>query len=105
MEKILFINACVRKDSRTKILADHLLSKMSGEITEVKPADIEFPANLKQYIEQINVLGITFAYTSEGTPKGLCKAKKLYYVTTVGGGLGEGSSSTGELRRITGCWL
>ena len=131
--KILFINACVRKNSRTKRIADYLLSKMSGEITDVKPADIEFPvvdeaflekrdsliasssfddplfeharlfasadeiviaapywdlafpANLKQYIEQINVLGITFAYTSEGTPKGLCKAKKLYYVTTAGG--------------------
>ena len=133
MKKILFINACVRKNSRTKIIADYLLAKMSGEITEVKTADIDFlpvdeaflakrdaliassdfddplfeharlfagadeiviaapywdlsfPASLKQYIEHINVLGITFAYTSEGTPKGLCKAKKLYYVTTAGG--------------------
>ena len=40
---------------------------------------------MKQYIEAINVLGITFEYTPEGFPKGLCKAKKLYYVMTAGG--------------------
>ena len=33
--KILFINACVRKDSRTLRLANHLLSKLSGEVTEL----------------------------------------------------------------------
>ena len=40
---------------------------------------------MKQYIEAINVLGITFEYTPEGFPKGLCKANKLYYVMTAGG--------------------
>ena len=48
--------------------------------------DLSFPAALKQYFEQINVLGITFVYTPEGVPQGLCKAQKLYYVTTAGGG-------------------
>ena len=38
-----------------------------------------------EYFEQINVLGITFVYTPEGYPKGLCRAKALYYVTTAGG--------------------
>ena len=33
--KILFINACVRENSRTKELSMHLLSQLSGEITEV----------------------------------------------------------------------
>ena len=47
--------------------------------------DLSFPAILKQYFEQINVAGITFRYTEEGYPVGLCKAKKLYYVTTAGG--------------------
>ncbi len=131
---ILLINACVRKESRTKRLADSLLKKLTGEVEELKleelvfPAadesflqkrdrliaenkledplfaqarqfaeaeeiviaapywDLSFPAALKQYIEQINVLGITFMYTPEGFPKGLCKAKRLYYVTTAGGG-------------------
>ena len=47
--------------------------------------DLSFPSALKQYFEQINVLGITFVYTPEGIPKGLCRAKKLYYVMTAGG--------------------
>ncbi|WP_035773121.1 NAD(P)H-dependent oxidoreductase [Butyrivibrio sp. VCD2006] len=132
---ILFINACVRSDSRTKRLADALLSKLDGEVTELKLEDVDFkvtdeeflkrrdslladkkfdddsfalarqfaeadtiviaapywdlsfPASLKHYIEHINAMGITFEYTPEGFPKPLCKANKLYYVMTAGGGL------------------
>ena len=128
----LFINTCVREESRTKILSDALLSKL-GDYEELKLEnidfpktdeaflkkrdsliasqsfdnpmftlarqfakadiiviaapywDLSFPAVLKQYIEHINVLGITFEYTPEGFPKGLCKANKLYYVMTAGG--------------------
>ena len=47
--------------------------------------DLSFPASLKQFFEQINVPGITFKYDEQGVPQGLCKAKKLYYVTTAGG--------------------
>ncbi len=130
---ILFINACVREGSRTKRLADALLSKLDGEVrecclkdvvfpiadeaflqkrdellskesfddpmfdlaNEFKDADtiviaapywdLSFPAALKQYFEQINAVGITFRYTPEGVPEGLCKAKRIYYVTTAGG--------------------
>lgn len=130
---ILFINACVREESRTKRLADYLLSKLDGEVKEIRLADmcfptvdaeflrrrdafiekddysdemfapakcfasadmiviaapfwdLSFPAVLKQYFEQINVPGITFVYLENGIPQGLCKAKKLYYVTTAGG--------------------
>ena len=129
----LFINACVRQQSRTKRLADALLERLGGPVEEVKleecafPAadeaflrardrriaagafddpmfalarqfaragqiviaapywDLSFPAALKQYFEQINVLGITFRYTPEGMPLGLCRAKRLYYVMTAGG--------------------
>ena len=31
------------------------------------------------------MVGITFRYTEEGIPVGLCKADRLYYVTTAGG--------------------
>ncbi len=130
---ILFINACVRRKSRTLILARQLLNTLDGEIKEVQlekvefPVvdeefinrrdalinagkyddpmfslgrdfaaadtivvaapyyDLSFPAMLKQFFEQINVLGLTFIYTEEGNPKGLCKAKELYYITTAGG--------------------
>lgn len=47
--------------------------------------DLSFPASLKQYFEQINALGVTFTYTEDGAPRGLCRAKRLYYVTTAGG--------------------
>ena len=46
--------------------------------------DLSFPAKLKIYLEQITVSGITFKYLN-GHPSGLCKAKKLTYITTSGG--------------------
>lgn len=46
--------------------------------------DLSFPAMLKVYLEQITVAGITFKYV-EGRPFGLCKAKRLTYITTSGG--------------------
>jgi Acyl carrier protein phosphodiesterase len=130
---LLFINACVRKESRTKELADTLLAKQNepyeelvlkslrfplvdeaflnrrddliarrdfsdpvfdlarqfAEADEIVIAapfwDLSFPAALKQYFEQINVRGITFFYTPEGIPTGLCRARRLTYITTVGG--------------------
>ena len=130
---LLFINACVRADSRTRRLADCLLSALGEPATELRLTDISFPsvdeaflqerdrllaaqsydhpmfalarqfaaadaiviaapfwdlsfpAALKAYLEQINVVGVTFRYTPEGVPEGLCRARKLYHVTTVGG--------------------
>ena len=46
--------------------------------------DLSFPAKLKIYLEQITVSGITFQYRN-GRPTGLCRAKRLTYVTTSGG--------------------
>lgn len=130
---ILFINACVRTESRTRKLAEKLLLKLNRPYEEVRLQeiafslvdedflnmrdrliaergfenplfdlarqfseseiiviaapywDLSFPAALKQYFEQINVVGITFKYTEDGIPVGLCKARRLYYVTTAGG--------------------
>ena len=130
---ILFINACVRGESRTRRLAEKLLEKLSRPVEEVRLEDISFPvanedfldmrdrlisegkldspvfdlarqfseaetiviaapywdlsfpAALKQYFEQVNVVGITFRYTEEGVPVGLCKADRIFYVSTAGG--------------------
>ena len=130
---LLFVNACARGDSRTKKLADYLLSNTKQKIEEVSLSDtkfpivdesflnkrnslilqgefdnpmfslarqfaradiiviaapfwdLSFPAALKQYFEQINVVGVTFRYSEDGVPTGLCKASKLYYITTAGG--------------------
>ena len=134
MEKpILYVNACVRQESRTRRLAEELLMRLSEPYEEIRLEDIvfpvvdesylierdrliakgdfhdplfdlarqfseaqtiviaapywdlSFPAALKQYLELVNVVGITFEYSEQGMPIGLCKAKRLFYVTTAGG--------------------
>lgn len=47
--------------------------------------DLSFPALVKLYCEQICIVGVTFRYTPEGVPEGLCRAARLHYVTTAGG--------------------
>ena len=126
---ILYVNACVRKESRTKRPAEKLISKLgepyeelclekiafpivneeylnnrdqlisSGDFqsptfdlarqfSEAKTIvitapfwDLSFPSMLKQYLEQINIVGITFKYSEEGVPVALCKANRLFYGT------------------------
>ncbi len=46
--------------------------------------DLSFPAVLKQYLEHINVVGLTFGYEN-GMPKSLCSVRRVYYVQTAGG--------------------
>ena len=130
---ILFVNGCVRENSRTLDLARAVLAKETGPIREVKlyeegpegltpetlalrdellkkgelghPMfrwacdfamadsivvaapywDLMFPAKVRAYFEEVTVSGITFRYGENGIPQGLCKAKKLIYVTTAGG--------------------
>ena len=129
---ILYVNACVRAESRTNRLAKALLNKL-GAFEEVRLTDLEiqplneeslnyreaqigkqnyddgifhlpkqfaeadvivvsapywdgqFPAILKTYLENIYAIGIVTKYNEDGLPQGLCKAKKLYYITTAGG--------------------
>ena len=61
--------------------------------------DLSFPSALKQYFEQINVLGITFAYRND-MPYGLCKAQKLYYITTAGGPVYSDDFGFGYVRAL-----
>ncbi len=129
----LFINGCVRPQSRTRQLAEAVLAKLDGPVEEVclatdGPApmdyatltlrdkllsegdldhpllrfarqfaaadtivvaapywDLLFPAAVRAYFEAVTVSGITFRYDDRGVPCGLCRAKKLIYVTTAGG--------------------
>ena len=130
---ILFVNGCVRENSRTLELAKAVLSKFSGDIEEVTlypdgpdgldvqklhlrdtllakqdyghPMfrwarqfaaadtivlaapywDLAFPTKVRAYLEEITVSGVTFQYGHGGIPQGLCRAKRLIYVTTAGG--------------------
>lgn len=47
--------------------------------------DLSFPAVVKNYFEKITVNGLTFRYGANGIPQGLCKGKRLFYLTTSGG--------------------
>lgn len=133
MKRILFINACIRPESRTLRLAKHLLGKLTGEIQEVnleaegvQPLnteslkyrqnllaagdfndpmlryacqfrdadviviaapyyDLSFASSLKVYLEAVACVGLTFYYDDQEQPQTLCRAKKLYYVSTGGG--------------------
>jgi FMN-dependent NADH-azoreductase len=62
--------------------------------------DLSFPAALKQYFEQINIIGLTFAYDESGTPYGMCRAKKLYYVSTSGGKMVSEEYGLGYVRAL-----
>ena len=133
MSKIIFINACIRPESRTHILAKYLLSRLSGQVEEVNleaeaiPAlnadrlkyrqellaaekfddpmlryarqfkeadiiviaapyyDLSFPSALKNYLEAICCVGLTFYYDENEVAQTHTRAKKLYYVSTGGG--------------------
>ena len=41
MLEVLFINACVRKESRTLDLAQHLVKKINGNIQKVDLYDVK----------------------------------------------------------------
>lgn len=64
--------------------------------------DLSFPAALKQYFEQINVIGVTFDYDDKGRAFGLCKAKRLVYVTTAGGPIVSDEYGCGYVRALAG---
>ena len=51
--------------------------------------DMSFPASLKLYIEQICVNKLTFCYSEKGIPCGLTNIKKVVYLTTSGGYIGN----------------
>ena len=130
---VLYVNSCVRSNSRTDRLARAVLSHLKEDVVELrigseemKPLDEEavdyrnqcieegrmtdpvffyakqfaaadiivisapfwdfsFPAILKTYIENISVPGVTFHYDDQGIPRGMCKAKRIIYVSTSGG--------------------
>ena len=62
--------------------------------------DLSFPAVLKQYIEAINVCGLTFKYSNTGMPVSLSKAKRLIYITTAGGQIVSDEFGYGYIKSI-----
>ena len=62
----------------------HQFSQADRVVVAAPFWDLGFPALLKLYIENISVEGITFGVDEHGT-HGLCKAKRLLFLTTRGG--------------------
>ena len=51
-KEILYINACVREQSRTKRLADCLLAKLDGNVEEVRLTDVSFPVADEAFLKK-----------------------------------------------------
>ena len=62
--------------------------------------DFSFPATLKVYLERLCAQGVTFLFSPEGVPTGLTRAKKAYYVTTVGGSIGEHDYGLDQIKAL-----
>ena len=63
--------------------------------------DLSFPAELKVYLENIMVNGLTFCYTPTGA-QGLSKADQLVYLTTAGGFINQPDWGFGYLQSLAG---
>lgn len=62
--------------------------------------DFSFPAMLKLYVEHIFARKITFVYTPEGEPVGLCRAERMFYLTTAGSPIGENNWGGGYMKAV-----
>lgn len=64
--------------------------------------DLAFPSVLRVYLEHVTVTGVTFQYTPEGIPEGLCHAKRIIYVTTAGGPVGNQNLGYDYVKALAG---
>ena len=49
---ILYINACVRAESRTKRLADEVIKQLEGDVQEIKLSEINFPNADEEFLKK-----------------------------------------------------
>ena len=49
---VLFINACVRSDSRTKRIADQILQRLGGKYDEVRLCEMDFPVADEDFLSK-----------------------------------------------------
>lgn len=61
--------------------------------------DLGFPSVVRIWLEAVTAAGVTFRYDM-GRPVGLCRAKKLIYVTTAGGPVGENNLGYDYVRAL-----
>ncbi len=152
MEHLVYIDCCMKQDSRTRRIADPIIDELSKkyEIEHIRleestyPAvdsrilkdrasghvpdeyadtarkiaaadriviaapfwDMSFPGILKLFIENMSLFGITFD-SNDKECYGLCKCKKLLYITTRGMNIRTGDpleQATPYLKAISFLW-
>ena len=64
--------------------------------------DLSFPASVKTWIEHVNCVGLTFAYDANARPYGLCRARRLFYVTTAGGAILPSNAGYAQVKELCG---
>ena len=67
--------------------------------------EYQFPALVRCYLEHISVGGVTFTYGEDGRPRGLCRAKRLLYLTTAGGPILDRNCGFDYVRTLCGQML
>jgi len=85
-------NLCLRENLVASKNYDHpmlLWAREFAQADEIVVAapywDLMFPAVVRSFFEAVTVNGLTFTYSEAGIPQGLCRARRLFYVTTAGG--------------------
>lgn len=86
-EFITFRNdCCSRKDFSSAIFEPAKDFARADEFVIAVPFyDLSFASVLKQYLEQICIVNLTFYYDENNMPQSLCRARKARYFTTAGG--------------------
>lgn len=152
MDKLIIIDSCMRKESRTKVILDAarevlsarydietidvnalalpsvspemLKERTSGVVPEETVAnarkiasadriviaapfwDMSFPAVLKAFFENMSLYNVTF--TDDGTTcTGLCKCRKVLYITTRGMDIPTGDcrdQGSSYLKALSSLW-
>ena len=67
--------------------------------------EYQFPALVRCYLEHIAVGGVTFTYKEDGIPRGICRARRLLYLTTAGGPILDRNCGFDYVRTLCGQML
>ena len=86
-DSLAFRDDCIAKGNYSNPMFKYARQFASADTIVIAAPfwDMSFPTALKAYVENIYVTGLVSRFGEDGRPRGMCKAKRLYYVTTAGG--------------------
>lgn len=87
---VAILNPVIYKDKNHRVFKYAYQFANADKVVIAAPLwNLSFPAILKAYFDSVAINGITFGYNDKGQI-GLCKGKKVMYITTRGGVYSEG---------------